>query len=244
MIGRLIKNIITFFRYITVLLIHKWVVFVSGLYLNSQLRGTKFKISHLRLLRHDNSKFSYIEFWPYARHYYGDKGDDEGFNRAWTRHFRVNDHHWEYYVHNYIPGVTTAEQSMAIAKEMNEQAMLEMVCDWIAATFAYQGLFPVPGKWPWAQRADSHIGMNRESRAWFYGVLSTLGFEKDLERFYDISSTIEDRSYSEKLRDDLVILQNKKTSLKFVNIKYYFIKVTTISLFLVLISYKLIRYII
>lgn len=77
-------------QYYDALMKHKACVFEAGV----QLGG----IPRMQLVRHDESKFMAEEFYPYARHFYGDKGDEPGFTLAVLRHFNLNKHHGPYWV--------------------------------------------------------------------------------------------------------------------------------------------------
>src|SRR3972149_6219375 len=77
-------------KYLLLTLRHKWLVFRYGLKVGCPI---------WRLVTHDISKLTPTEFPYYSRQFYGDKGDQAGFQRAWCHHQNVNDHHWE----NWIP---------------------------------------------------------------------------------------------------------------------------------------------
>ena len=54
-----------------------------------------------RIRNHDDSKMSEEEFLPYRQHFYpvaGEVIDDAAFERAWERHYHINDHHWQYWI--------------------------------------------------------------------------------------------------------------------------------------------------
>ena len=113
-------------KLLTAILRHKWYVLIAG---------WRLKVPLWRLLVHDLSKWSLAEFTPYACQFYGDKGDIEGFSRAWLHHQNYNRHHWEYWIsrsgHN--------QGSANGALPMPEVAVREMVADWMAAGRVYNG---------------------------------------------------------------------------------------------------------
>lgn len=92
-----------YFRYLNYVIRHKWFVF---------LECCKLGIPYLGII-HDWSKVLPSEFIPYARYFYGEKGDnikksrdktgyykpyDTGnslFDFAWLLHQKRNKHHWQ-----------------------------------------------------------------------------------------------------------------------------------------------------
>lgn len=96
-------------KYLIYLLKHKWFVFIECFRLGILWRG----------VTHDLSKFSILEWLPYANKFFGRKewfpSDQDGFNGAW-------EHHWQYWV-------SPVSHSCRI---MSYGATREMVADWIA----------------------------------------------------------------------------------------------------------------
>lgn len=76
-------------NYFWLTLKHKWFVFLAGL---------KTKAPLYNLIVHDWTKLTPAELPHYQRQFFGDKGDPEGFNRAWVHHQNANPHHWEYWI--------------------------------------------------------------------------------------------------------------------------------------------------
>ncbi len=62
-------------KYFILTLKHKWFVLLAGLRVR--------KIPLWRLIIHDWSKFTKYELPHYERQFFGDKGDPEGFAKAW-----------------------------------------------------------------------------------------------------------------------------------------------------------------
>jgi hypothetical protein len=193
-------------KYLSVLIYHKICVFYAGLYINVNLRGTGLSVSLKRLIMHDNSKFSKFELWPYTLFYFGDK-ENSGFKEAWLHHFTVNDHHWEHYVAGYQPGIINLETCIQTAREMPEQAMLEMAADWIAATLAYEKNWPQPGNWRWAQNSEKHLGINPISKVFFFSVICALGYQKDLLKIFNMDEEISSFDKNHILYPKLIKLQ-------------------------------------
>ena len=96
------------FKYLSYVLRHKWYVFVECCKLGTPLRG----------ILHDLSKFLPSEWFPYARHFYGNlpnwddvkricptyqykntkQGNKDLFDIAWLLHQKRNKHHWQYWL--------------------------------------------------------------------------------------------------------------------------------------------------
>jgi hypothetical protein len=127
---------------------HKWYVLVAGLRLN---------VSLWRLLKHDVSKWSAAEFGPYARQFHGDRGDPEGFARAWLHHQNTNDHHPEYWVGR-TPHCKGNDEAGPLP--MPIEAVREMVADWLAAGKVYEGRWPDPNNWTWFEKNRHKMQMH------------------------------------------------------------------------------------
>lgn len=127
-----------YLKYLKYVLRHKWYVsiecFKRGLY----WRG----------IMHDMSKFLPSEFLPYANFFYGEKPSqirdktgyykptdtgDRDFDFAWLLHQKRNRHHWQWWI---LP----EDNGGVKVVEMEEQYLIEMLCDWIGAGKA-QGHF-------------------------------------------------------------------------------------------------------
>lgn len=89
-----------------------------------------------QLFNHDASKFLPEEFPHYARQFFGDKGDPDGFARAWLHHCNHNPHHWQYWI--FPDGFSPAGSDVVNGRvEMPEIYVREMVADWMGASRAY-----------------------------------------------------------------------------------------------------------
>lgn len=114
-------------RHIVNVLRHKWFVMVAGRQMNVPWR---------RLLRHDLSKFSWVEIRGYAKRFHSksyDFEDIDPFERAWAHHVAKNDHHPEHWG----------------GRPMPEIAIREMVADWMGASRGYEGRWPRRKSWTW-----------------------------------------------------------------------------------------------
>jgi hypothetical protein len=107
------------------LLRHKWEVAKAG---------WKYGVPLHQLIFHDWSKFLPMEWFGYARHFYGVKTDKTkmAFNYAWNHHQKANKHHWNYWCMVKDGGVLEA-------LEMPERFAREMVADWTGAGIAIKG---------------------------------------------------------------------------------------------------------
>jgi len=102
--------------------------------------GVKLGVAHQQLVQHDLSKFSLEELPYYARNFFGDKADPDGFARAWLHHIHFNEHHWQHYIFpdGFTPKGSTVENGVV---EMPYHYALEMIADWMGASKAYTGSF-------------------------------------------------------------------------------------------------------
>lgn len=105
--------------------------------------GERLGVPKDQLLMHDQSKWSTAEFEPYARFHQGDKGDPEGYTRAWLHHLHSNPHHWQYWMFPAFKTSGATEKDGVCLKNgavaMPQEFCLEMVSDWIGASLAYTG---------------------------------------------------------------------------------------------------------
>lgn len=82
-----------YWRYLKVILKHKWYVFLECVRLGIPWLG----------IIHDRSKLTPAEFLGYARKFGREGGkhadsDDEAFRLAWLHHQKANKHHWQYWI--------------------------------------------------------------------------------------------------------------------------------------------------
>lgn len=121
------KQILTAFKHLKTILIHKyWVAkycFQLGLY----WRG----------VTHDLSKFHPTEFLESIKYYTGTSSPineckkDKGFSLAWQHHKGHNSHHYEYW----IDRLNTGGEPIKMPKD----DLKELICDWIGAGKTYMG---------------------------------------------------------------------------------------------------------
>lgn len=90
-------------------------------------------------LRHDLSKFSWIEFSNGAKYYQGTRSPNDaeratrGYSLAWMHHKGRNKHHYEYWID--VNPLTKKYEPIAIPNKY----LKEMLCDRIAASKIYKG---------------------------------------------------------------------------------------------------------
>jgi hypothetical protein len=129
-------------QYVLLALIHKVYVLRAGWQTRAPL---------WRLLIHDWTKFAPAELPHYGRQFFGDKGDPDGWQRAWVHHQNHNPHHWDYWVNRTITkGPKGGQQAVGVL--MPQWVVREMVADWMAASRAYEGRWPTLDSWPWLER--------------------------------------------------------------------------------------------
>lgn len=150
------------FAYLWKVICHKWFVFIAG-----RACG----VSYYRLLIHDWSKFTPLEFMGYARKFHGkymteaENGKamqigcagswwpqekvDKAFSKAWLHHQHANPHHWQYWCpvearEGWDESDPLPFDGLTIAVKMPEKFAREMVADWWAAGRAYDGAWRLP----------------------------------------------------------------------------------------------------
>lgn len=126
------------FKHFILITKHKWYVFKNCCKARLFWRG----------LKHDLSKYSFVEFWESVKYFTGDKSPIDnckkakGYSKAWMHHKGRNTHHYEYYVDNFDKGGHPLKMPFKDA--------LELVCDYIAAGQAYQKKnFTFKGEYAW-----------------------------------------------------------------------------------------------
>ena len=117
-------------NYFLLTLKHKLFVLIEGLRIN---------VSLFRIIMHDVSKFGISEYRHYQRQFFGKADRPYDFIKCWLHHQNKNKHHWEYWIprtgHNRCnpPYPDNSPIPMPI------KYVREMVADWLAASWAYEG---------------------------------------------------------------------------------------------------------
>lgn len=137
-----------FFNYFKYVIKHKWQVFKACCKLGIPLRG----------ITHDLSKFYPDEFIPYMNHFYGEKKTfetKEAFNKACSKHFNRNEHHWQYHV-------LREYNNNLIYINISDDILKEMVADWVGTGIIVNGKLSVK---EWYDKNREYILMNDENKA-------------------------------------------------------------------------------
>lgn len=139
--------------YLKYVLIHKWHVFWAGVALGN--------IPLAKLIMHDKSKFSKYEWAPY-RDFFHIKDETTfearkyAFDCALLHHYRLNDHHPQYWD----------------GREMPFVCVREMVADWIGAARA-QGRRPtLEGQRNWYAQNARRLNLHPTTEQDMYGILA------------------------------------------------------------------------
>lgn len=134
-------------------------------------------VSEKQLREHDRSKFDLEELPQYARHFYGDKGDPDGWVNAWLHHVHANPHHWGHWKLNdtFTVEYSSVENGLVF---MPEKYVLEMVADWLGASKAYSGSWNMV---EWVADNLGKIELHSKSREYLLSVLADIDNGKVLE---------------------------------------------------------------
>lgn len=114
-----------YIKHLCVVLRHKWFVMLECVKAGLIWQG----------IAHDMSKFGIAEFAASARYFQGDKSPIEaekaknGYSLAWQHHMGRNKHHWQYWI--------DYEQGKMVLIPMPAKYLVEMLCDWVGASKAY-----------------------------------------------------------------------------------------------------------
>ena len=143
-----------YLKYLKYVLRHKWFVFLGCLKFG---KGNTFFWPLLyEGIIHDWSKLRPSEFIPYAKHFYGNKGDinrgrdksgyyragetdNYRFDYAWLLHQKRNKHHWQYWI------LSMGDGGFKMFN-MPDLYLLEMAADWYGAGRAISGRTDI-GSW-------------------------------------------------------------------------------------------------
>lgn len=90
------------------------------------------------IANHDRSKYQAVEYGPYDDYFYGDKKDEDAFDRAWLHHIHYNKHHWQHWIL-----IKDEGDNRIIALEMPYECVLEMICDCWAFSWVKGDLYEI-----------------------------------------------------------------------------------------------------
>ncbi len=135
--------------------------------------GLKLDVPLEQLNIHDQSKLSQDEFPFYARQFFGDKGDPDGFARAWLHHIHANPHHWNHWLFadGFTPKGSTVEGG---AVPMPHKYIREMVADWMGAGYAYTGSWDMT---EWLTENLPRIRLHSQTAREVAEILAWLGYD-------------------------------------------------------------------
>lgn len=129
---------------------------------------------------HDLSKFSKEEFGGYAMHFQGG-GAPDAFASAWLHHIHFNPHHWNYWIFpdGYTPHGSKVEAGVVF---MPDKYTLEMVADWMGASYAYTRSWDMSD---WLKKNMRKIILHSDTAFYVRIILTDLGYGKIVlaERF-------------------------------------------------------------
>lgn len=163
---------------------HKWIVmklcFRCGLYKQGLL--------------HDLSKYSWVEFRAGVKYFQGNKSPNSkereqyGYSPAWLHHKGRNKHHWEYW---------TELIKEAVPVQMPLCYVLEMFCDRVAATKAYQkGEYNNKSALEYFLRNYDNVIMEPHSRALTQLLLEYLAVHGLDETIHFIKTEVKKKGYA------------------------------------------------
>lgn len=134
--------------------------------------GVRLGVPMEQLAQHDQSKFSIEEFPQYARNFYGDKGDPDGYLVAWLHHQNHNAHHWQYWI-------TRGDNDKYEALPMPEVYVREMVADWVGAAMAYNGSWDIS---EWTEEKLKSMKLHPRTTERLMPILEEIRYGKAMEQ--------------------------------------------------------------
>lgn len=137
-----------------------------------QAAGLELGVTEHQLQQHDFSKFSREEFGPYARHFHGGGAPGE-FARAWLHHIHNNPHHWQYWM--FPDGFAMKDsQSEGGVMPMPDMYILEMLADWLGASYTYTNSWDLSG---WLKSHMRKITLHTQTASYLRGFLAGIGYD-------------------------------------------------------------------
>lgn len=143
--------------------------------LNVREAGELLGVPQYQLAAHDFSKFSLHEFPFYARQFFGDKGDPEGYARAWLHHQNTNEHHWEYWITR-SDHSNGASGAVGGCLEMPQEFAREMVADWHGAAKTYNDSWSIRAWW---LKNQDRIALHPVTRAYIVNLMEAHNYGDD-----------------------------------------------------------------
>ncbi len=150
---------------------HKWHIIKAGLLVGG--------ISLRRLLIHDMSKLSRIEFANYSRFKYGIKSID-GWAQAWLHHLHHNKHHPEYWFlswHGEDPdfyhGLGKHVAPFVTVLAMPRIYVREMIVDWMATSMEKTGSYDIAA---WLNEHGPKMNIHDDTLVRLDNIMIELGY--------------------------------------------------------------------
>jgi hypothetical protein len=154
-----------YYKHLKTILRHKYYVFLACKDCGITWRGIK----------HDLSKFSPYEFLGVAKHYIEGKTplavikEKYGYSKEWLHHKGRNTHHWAYWIY-----LDTCENPVTAIK-MPYYDVIEMICDWIGASKAYnKGKWTNDSNWEWYKKNKDEMILHDDTRKMVEDVLLSI----------------------------------------------------------------------
>lgn len=153
------------------LLFHKWYVFKAGLMVGN--------IPLWRLIIHDWSKFTPVEFVNYSRYKYGVQSKRE-WAKAWLHHLHLNPHHPEHWLlswrggPDFYDGIGESRCSFVTSLPMPETYVREMLADFMANGKGSTGSYNISR---WLNRSGPAMLLHSDTEIRLDGVMTELGYE-------------------------------------------------------------------
>lgn len=137
-----------------------------------QEAGRKIGVPDWLLESHDNSQWGFPEFVGYAMHFHGG-GAPDVFAIAWLHHIHHNPHHWQHWIFpdNFTPKGSREVENGVL--QMSEIYALEMVADWMGASYAYTGSWDMTD---WLGKNIPKIRVHSRTAEYLRQVLDSLGY--------------------------------------------------------------------
>lgn len=137
-----------------------------------------------QLEMHDDSKFLYDEFRPYALHFAGGNGPRfDLFARAFHLHVHRNPHHWQYWV-AYPDWANDPPEEANIKKGCHVMPLnyvREMVADWMGASIVYSG---TPKMDYWLETNLPKLKLHPETHNYLRNILIDLGYSEVIQALH------------------------------------------------------------
>lgn len=140
--------------------------------------GLNLGVPESQLERHDLSKISKEEFPAYAMNFHGKTEENKAevmnaFSKAWLHHIHENPHHWQHWI--FADGFTLPHtETINGVLPMPEPYALEMVADWMGASFAYTNSWDMTN---WLEKNTCKIILHPQTAEYVNSVLIGQGYE-------------------------------------------------------------------